>query len=112
MNRTKAILFYTVISLVSIIVILAFVRLPSIIFVGVEDIALSILFYIFSILGILAFCLSIIDFFIIKLGVYNLFRLQDLENYESVKQITEDYKKLKYEIYNLSREVQEIKDNS
>lgn len=108
MNRTKAIIYYTVISLVSIILLLAFVRLPSIIFVGVEDITLSILFYIFSILGILAFSLSIVDFFLIKLGIFQMFRMHEREYYESIKNIERDYKELRNEVYTCKIEIKAI----
>jgi len=109
MNRTKAIIYYVVISLLSIVAILALVRLPSIIFVGIEDITLSILFYVFAILGIFAFSLNIVDFFMIKLCIYNLFRMEEIEHNNNIKQIVNDYKYIKNELYECKREIKYIK---
>ncbi len=99
MNRTTSIIYYIVVSFLSVIALITFIRVPAIIFVGIEDQALSVLFYILSVLGICTFSLSIIDFFLIKLGIYGIMHIENNDLKYRVEQLEESNKNLKNELF-------------
>ncbi len=112
MNRTTSIIYYIVSSLLAVIAILTFVKLPSIIFVGIEDVALSVLFYLLSILGICTFSLSIVDFFLIKLGIYSILYTENNNLKYRIEQLELKTKDLKDDVFDNKIEIKFIKKNS
>ena len=96
MNRTTSIIYYIVTTLLAVIAVITFVKLPTIIFVGIEDAALSSLFYVMTVLGIMTFSLYIIDFFLVRLAIYGIMKAEN--------------DGLKYRVEQLEQHIKEFKD--
>ncbi len=110
MNRTTSIIYYIVVSFLSVIAILAFVKLPNIVFVGIEDAALSILFYLLAVLGICTFTLAIADFFLIKLGIYGIMHIENNNLKYRIEQLEKTTKELKDGVFENKIEIKYFKE--
>ena len=112
MNRIQSVIFYIVISLISVILIIAFIRLPSIIFIGLEDEVLSVLFYLLALLSIAYYSINIVDFFLVKLGIYGMIQIEsEYINYR-IKEIEKKQKEIENAIFKNKIKIEEIKQDN
>ena len=112
MTRTKTVIYYIVSTLISIIALITFIKLPKIIFIGMEDFVLSILFYILAILGICSFSINIVDFFLVRLGIYGLIKIESDKIKYRIEQIETKQKTLKNGIFKNKIEIIHIKEGN
>ena len=110
MNRTTSIVYYLVGCFLTVIALISFVKLPSIIFVGMEDYVLSLLFFVFTVLGVLSFSLYIADFFLIKLGMYSIMSMERNNIYQRVERLEQQNKILKDELFEIKIKVKYSKE--
>lgn len=111
MKRNQAVLAYIITSLGSIILLLAFFKLPKFIFVGLEDFALNTLMYITCVLVICKAIIDISDFFLLKLGMYSIMNLENREIINRLDDLRDKYKELKSEYTSLKIELRNEKKN-
>ena len=89
MKRTT-IFFYSIMTFALIIGGLALIKLPAIVFVGVEDEALTFLLYFTCIFVILKSVIDISHFFLEKLGLYSVIHLENRKVFFEVEQLRKE----------------------
>lgn len=102
LNRTTAIIYYLIISALSVVFFVALIKVPPVIFVGVEDFALTTLLYLTCVLLCLKTFLYLADFFLIKLGIFSILTLENREVLRRIKEVERANKVLRSEINDLN----------
>lgn len=83
-DKTATLLYYTIVIALAAVLSISLIRIPSIIFVGIEDKALSVLIFATCLLFCLSAVLYIFDFFAIKLGFYGMLALRTAERNKAI----------------------------
>lgn len=101
LNRTTAIIYYLSISAIALVLLIALVRLPEFIFIGFEDRALSILLFAACVFICLSSIIYIFDFFLIRLGIYPMIRIERIEMRKKIEKIEREQRAIRSDLNKL-----------
>ena len=120
MKRTT-IFFYSIMTFALIIGGLALIKLPAIVFVGIEDKALTVLLYFTCIFVVIKSVIDISHFFLEKLGLYSVLHLENRKVFFEVEQLRKEMDLQRehnkdiwadiYQLYKRTKEHETKKDN-